>query len=61
VAKHLAEFVLGLHDALHGSHADPPRGVEEVSFSTFIVVREVQEHTQDVLRHCRAAICWYPE
>jgi hypothetical protein len=34
VAKHLAELVLGLHDALHSSHADPPRGLEEVSFGT---------------------------
>jgi hypothetical protein len=45
VAEHLAELVLGVHDALHGSLAYPSRGIEEVSFGTRIALGAVYEHT----------------
>jgi len=45
VAEHLAELVLGVHEALHGSIAYPSRGIEEVSLGTRIVLGVVYKHT----------------
>jgi len=33
-AEHLAELVLGVHETLHGSLANPPCGIKTVSRST---------------------------
>jgi hypothetical protein len=45
VAEHLAELVLGVHEALHGSLAYSSRGIEEVSLDTRIALGAVYEHT----------------
>jgi len=61
VAEHLAELVLGVHEALHGSLANPPCGVENVNLCTRVAVDAVYEHTQGVLSCGRATRRWDQE
>jgi hypothetical protein len=61
MAEHLAELVLGVHDALHGSLTYPSRSIAEISFGTRIATNAVCEHTQGVLSPSRAVICWDSE
>jgi hypothetical protein len=59
LAKHLAELVHGLRDdALLGSFANVPGGVEEVFPRSKVAFEDVVEHAGEVLRRRRAARQW---